>query len=377
MEQDERAKRRAAMEQLVAQADAGLPAQPMPSPGSEGPTGPTDPEKPARKKKSVVRRIVSGLSWVLIVILVVLLAGFIYQAVGEYRDRAAYVAPGALVDVEGHRMHVYTEQKSGKGVSEPTVVLISGWGTASPYADFSPLYALLREQASFAVVERFGYGYSDITDDKRKIDQITEELREGLIQAGVKPPYVLTAHSLGSLEAIRFAQKYPDEVAGIVTIDSGSPEFYLTFPERNMQLQRIAIKSGIVRALYHVNGFAEYLNGQRNGLRLLSPEMKEQDRLATLLVAINDNVTDEMRNMRANAQKIVDDKTQLDIPMTQLVADRFGEVTEDWLDTQRKFGESWSTQSQTTVVQNSAHSIQAYDPQAIVNAALELVKNTR
>lgn len=144
-----------------------------------------------------------------------------------------------------------------------------------------------------------------------------------------------------------------------------------------MQLQRIAIKSGIVRALYHVNGFAEYLNGQRNGLRLLSPEMKEQDRLATLLVAINDNVTDEMRNMRANAQKIVDDKAQLDIPMTQLVADRFGEVTEEWLDTQRKFGESWSTQSQTTVVQNSAHSIQAYDPQAIVDATLELMETTR
>lgn len=376
MEQDERAKRRAAMEQLVAQADAGLPAQPVSSPGSEGPTGPEN-DKPARKKKSVFKRILSGLSWLLIVILAALLAGFIYQAVGEYQDRAAYVAPGALVDVEGYRMHVYTEEKAGKGVSEPTVVLISGWGTASPYADFSPLYGLLREQASFAVVERFGYGYSDVTDDKRKIDQITEELREGLIQAGVKPPYVLTAHSLGSLEAIRFAQKYPDEVAGIVTIDSGSPEFYLTFPERNMQLQRIAIKSGIVRALYHVNGFAEYLNGQRNGLRLLSPEMREQDRLATLLVAINDNVTDEMRNMRANAQKIVDDKAQLDIPMTQLVADRFGEVTEEWLDTQRKFGESWSTQSQTTVVQNSAHSIQAYDPQAIVDATLELMETTR
>ncbi|CAM4227528.1 alpha/beta hydrolase [Saccharibacillus endophyticus] len=377
MDQDERAKRRAAMEQILAQADAGLPAQPVDPGETEGAEGPEKPGKPARKKKSMFRRIFSGMGWLLIAILGVLLAGFVYQAVGEHNDRAAYVAPGALVDVEGHRMHVYKEDKPGKGVSEPTVVLISGWGTASPYADFSPLYALLREQASFAVVERFGYGYSDVTDEKRNIDRITEELREALIQAEVKPPYVLTAHSLGSLEAIRFAQRYPDEVAGIVTIDSGSPEFYLTFPERNMQLQRVAIKSGIVRALYHVNGFAEYLNGQRNGLRLLSPEMKEQDRLATLLVAINDNVTDEIRNVHVNAQKVIDDKTRLDIPMTQLVADRFGEVAEDWLDAQRAFGESWSTQSQTSVVQNSAHSIQAYDPQAVADAVLELMGTKR
>ena len=374
MDQDERAKRKAAMEQLVAQADAGLPAQPS---APEEPEDKAERQKSGKKKKSVLRRLFSILGWVLIVLLVVLLAGFVYQAVGEQNDRATYTAPGTLVNVEGHRMHVYKEDKPGKSISEPTVVLISGWGTASPYADFSPMYALLREQASFAVVERFGYGYSDVTDEKRNIDRITEELREALIQAEVKPPYVLTAHSLGSLEAIRFAQRYPDEVAGIVTIDSGSPEFYLTFPERNMQLQRIAIKSGIVRALYHVNGFAEYLNGQRNGLRLLSPEMKEQDRLATLLVAINDNVTDEIRNVHVNAQKVIDDKTQLDIPLTQLVADRFGEVTEDWLDTQRKFGESWSTQSQTTVVQNSAHSIHAYDPQAVADAALELMGPAR
>ncbi|MCQ4087980.1 alpha/beta hydrolase [Saccharibacillus sp. JS10] len=381
MDQDERAKRRAAMEELVAQADAGLPAQ-QPQTSSEGSGGPTGPEKTKKskkpkKKKSFFRRLLSVISWLIIIGLVALLAGFVYQAMGEREDRAAYIAPGEKVEVNGHRMHVYSEQKAGKASDEPTVVLIAGWGTVNPYTSFSPMYPFLRDKISFAVVDRFGYGYSDLTDEKRRVDRITEELRQALIEAKVEPPYILTAHSLGSLEAIRFAQKYPDEVAGIVTIDSGSPEFYLTFPEQPTQLIRLAVKSGIVRALYHVNGFTEYLNGQRNGLRLLSPTMKEQERLATLLVSMNDNVIDEMRNMKANAQQVIDAKTRLNIPIVQLVADRFGEVSEDWLEMQRNFGKSWSTQSETVVVQNSAHSIQSYDPQAIVDEVLEMAAKSR
>lgn len=357
MDQDERAERRAETEQLTAQAEKGLPA---------------------RKKKSAFRRILSGAGWFLIVLLALLLIGFIYQAVGERSDRAAYAAPGMMIDVDGHRMHVYSEEKPGKSAGEPTVVLIAGWGTPNPYANFSPIYEEIRGKASFAVVERFGYGYSDVTDEKRDVDRIAEELHAALDKAGVNPPYVLAPHSLGVLESIRFAQLYPGEVEGMVMIDTGSPEFYETFPSRAMQsqLQRIAIKSGIVRALYHVNGFAEKVAAGRNGLKLLTPEMKEQDRLATLLVANNRNVTDEMREMHANARKVVQRKAKLDLPMTILVADHLGEVGEGRMDVQRQFGESWSGDSRTQVllVQGSGHSMAAYQPRAIADAMLDMVR---
>ncbi len=332
-----------------------------------------------KKKKSLFGRLGSVLKWVLIILLLLLLAGFVYQWFGEREDRQAFVAPGQLVEVEGRRMHVYVEEKPGKAADEATVVLIAGWGTPNPYANFSPLYEGLRGQAQFAVVERFGYGYSNVTEEDRDIDKITQELHEALQKAGVPPPYVLAPHSLGVLESIRFAQQYPEEVAGLVMIDTGSPEFYETFPSRafQSQLQRIAIKSGVVRALYHVNGFAEKVAAGRNGLKLLSPEMKEQDRLATLLGANNKNVTDEMRQMHANARKVVRGKTRLDIPMTILAADHLGEITEERMDIQRQFGESWSTDSKVEVVQGSGHSIPAYQPQAIVDAALEMVSKTR
>lgn len=375
MEQDERAKRRAAMEELVSQADSGLPAQEQPT------APPSGQQKPLKKKRSLLRRIWGSLGWILIAALLLLLAGFVYQWFGEREDRQVFVAPGQLVEVEGHRMHVYAEEKPGKGMNEPTVVLIAGWATPNPYANFSPVYEKLKGKASFAVVERFGYGYSDVTDEDRDIDEITKELHEALEKAGVRPPYVLVPHSLGVLESIHFAQLYPDEVKGMVMIDTGSPEFYETFPSRvvQSQLQRIAIKSGMVRALYHVNGFAEKVAAGRNGLKLLTPEMKEQDRLATLLVANNQNVTDEMREMHTNARKVVEQKAKLDLPMTILVADHLGEISEERMDVQRQFGESWSDdpRTQVIVVQDSGHSMPAYQPQAIADAVLDLVEEVR
>ncbi|OWA35984.1 alpha/beta hydrolase [Saccharibacillus sp. O16] len=369
MESEERAKRRAAMDQLVAQADAGLPTE----------TEPTEPKKSPKGKKSGFRRFLSAVGWILIALLLLLVVGFIYQWWGERQDRAAFVAPGDRVEVDGRRMHVYHEELPGKAANDPTVVFIAGWGTPNPYANFSPVYERLRGKANFAVIERFGYGYSDETDKDRDIDTLTRELREGLAQAGVQPPYILAPHSLGVLEAIRFSQLHPEDVAGLLMIDTGSPEFYETFPSEALQsqLQRVAIKSGIVRALYHVDGFAERIAAGRNGLKLLSPEMKEQDRLATLLVANNHNVTDEMREMHANARKVVAEKTRLNIPMVILVADHLGEISEDRMDVQRQFGDSWSNDAEEIVVQDSGHSMQAYQPQAIADAAIRLVEKVR
>lgn len=377
MEPEDRIKRRAAMEQLVSEADAHLPEAPT---GPSGPTGPAGPEeKPKKKKRGTLRKLALTFNWILIAVLLLVLAGFVYQWLGEREDRQAFVPPGQMVEVNGHRMHVYTEEKAGKSANEATVVLIAGWGTPNPYANFSPLYDGLRGKAQFAVVERFGYGYSDVTDDDRDVDRIAEELHEALEAAGVPPPYVLAPHSLGVLESIRFAQLYPGEVKGLVLIDTGSPEFYETFRSRAFQsrLQRIAIKSGAVRALYHVPGFAEKVAAGRNGLKLLSPDMKERDRLATLLVANNENVTDEMQEMHANARKVVQGKERLDIPMIILAADHLGEISEERMDTQRQFGESWSTESEVRVVQGSGHSMPAYQPQAIVDALLESVEKTR
>lgn len=118
-------------------------------------------------------------------------------------------------------MSVYTE-----GEGDKTLVFMSGGGTCSPILDFKSLYSLLSSEYKIAVVEKFGYGFSDIVDEKRDIDTILSETRMALDKAGIKGPYVLCPHSLSGLEALYWAQKYPDEVEAIVGLDMAVPTYY-------------------------------------------------------------------------------------------------------------------------------------------------------
>ena len=53
---------------------------------------------------------------------------------------------------------------------------------------------------------------------------IVAELHAVLKKAGIQPPYVLVGHSLGGLYISLYARAYPEEVAGLVLLDSTHPE---------------------------------------------------------------------------------------------------------------------------------------------------------
>lgn len=126
---------------------------------------------------------------------------------------------GMLVEVDGKKMNIYSA-----GDGEHTVVFMPGWGTPSPVYDFRPLYDRLTDDCSIAVIEKFGYGFSDEKDGKRDFDTLVSNDREALKKAGIEAPYILCPHSMSGLEAILWAQKYPDEVEGIIGLDITLPD---------------------------------------------------------------------------------------------------------------------------------------------------------
>lgn len=128
---------------------------------------------------------------------------------------------GELVEVNGYNMSVYTE-----GSGDKTLVFMSGGGTCSPILDFKSLYSLLSNEYKIAVVEKFGYGFSDVVDENRDVDTILSETRMALDKAGIESPYVLCPHSMSGLEALYWAQKYPQEVEAIVGLDMAVPGYY-------------------------------------------------------------------------------------------------------------------------------------------------------
>jgi len=131
---------------------------------------------------------------------------------------------GNMVNVGGYQMHVFVD---GNNDDAPLLAFLSGFGTTAPVYDFAPIRSLLARDYRIAVVERFGYGYSDITNRPRNIDTVLSDTRTALSIVGETGPFILFPHSMSGIEAIRWAQSYPDEILGIVGIDMAVPSFYL------------------------------------------------------------------------------------------------------------------------------------------------------
>ncbi|MBP2216981.1 alpha/beta fold hydrolase [Arthrobacter sp. CAN_C5] len=123
---------------------------------------------------------------------------------------------GQLIDVGGHRLYL-----NCTGSGSPTVVLEPGAAlTSSDVALIAPTVA---RETRVCVYDRAGRGLSDPANVVQDGAQIAADLHT-LLQRGNEPgPYVLAGHSLGGLYALTFAARYPEEVAGLVLVDSTAP----------------------------------------------------------------------------------------------------------------------------------------------------------
>ncbi|MCG8481536.1 MAG: alpha/beta hydrolase, partial [Spirochaetales bacterium] len=68
--------------------------------------------------------------------------------------------------------------------------------------------------------DRPGFGWSDPTDDVIYSPDVAESLHTLLNNAGETGPYILVGHSYGGIHVRNFAHLFPDDVSGIVLVDS-------------------------------------------------------------------------------------------------------------------------------------------------------------
>lgn len=122
-------------------------------------------------------------------------------------------APGKMVDVGGHALHI---RCIGQGA--PTVVVENGLGDVS--TDWLLVQTRVAAFARVCTYDRAGYAWSEPGPKPRTFAQINAELRRGLAAVGEKGPYVLVGHSYGGLVVRAYAETYPDDVAGMVLVDA-------------------------------------------------------------------------------------------------------------------------------------------------------------
>jgi pimeloyl-ACP methyl ester carboxylesterase len=139
-----------------------------------------------------------------------------YETVAEAADAAAYPMPGRLIDVGGHRLHLHCT-----GSGSPTVVLEPGGGAMS--SNLGWITPAVARDSRVCVYDRAGRGWSEPADTPQDGAQIAADLHTLLHRANVPGTYVMAGHSFGGLYVLTFAARYPDEVAGMVLVDSTAP----------------------------------------------------------------------------------------------------------------------------------------------------------
>lgn len=200
-----------------------------------------------------------NLEMVIILFILFSFLGLIFEFAIERIDKGRYKPKGKLINVSKHRL---LTNLSGDG--KATVVFESDINT--PIQQWNSLRELISDSARTFAYERAGYGWSDSAAGEANLDKTLKDLRNALKKAGAPSPYILVGQGYGGLILGKFAEKYPDEVIGVVLIDSLNEE-QITSEVYRKQLRKDLYKAKIAK-------YTSLIGGMRllNYLNILQPE---------------------------------------------------------------------------------------------------------
>jgi pimeloyl-ACP methyl ester carboxylesterase len=173
---------------------------------------------------------------ILSLLVLLALAGALYELSAESADRRRFPPPGQTVRADGARLHLLAQGERRPGL--PVVVLESdqGQGTLA-------WHTLQPQIAGFARVvayDRAGLGWSAPTNPPRTPERMVAELHAALQAAGEEGPYVIAGHGMGATLARLFAASYPQDTAALVLVDPAHEHLSRFLPAEAQSLARLA-----------------------------------------------------------------------------------------------------------------------------------------
>ena len=314
--------------------------------------------------KKVLKVTAKVLLILIVVILIFLLGVFIFNQVMRSNEKALLENQqiGQFVEVDGHNMNIFV---SGEG--EHTLVFMagSGGGSSSPIMTYKP-FAQRFDDCKVVIIEKFGYGFSDGFNGSRDVETRVRQNREALKAAGVEGPYVLCPHSYSGLEAIYWAQSYPDEIEAIIGLDMAVPRSYDSYDEE--LIKSVNSSDSFKRTLRDTGLLRLFVGGT------LPKEFTDEEK--NLITAImcstygNETAANETNCIISDIETI-DSKSVPDIPTLLIISD--GTIADGWID----FGMDYASSiSETTTVQLACgHAVYKYEPECCEEAMREFIEN--
>ena len=330
-----------------------------------------------------------------IILSLALLVGLIWVLGSRAKARLAarYPAPGRMVDMGGYRLHLNIQGAPVAG--SPTVVMEAAH--SEPCLSWAGVQPVVAKFARVCTYDRAGLGWSESSPKPRTAPSIVDELHTLLAQAGVEPPYVLVGHSIGGLYVRLYAHEYPEQVAGMVLVDSTHEEQYARMPEGIVKMQELSSKMaplvfGLLQALNSIGLMA--LLAERKGIWPMP--IPPEGRAAYMSVVFSG--TRHLETAARETTSIQESFTAVraqqigslgDIPLTVISAGRpaisagRGISAADAEQMKRLQDEmhaelaALSTQGKRVIAQESGHYVQVDQPQVVIDAIREVVNAAR
>ena len=311
-----------------------------------------------------------------------LLTGLFYQAVSEVLDRRRHPPQGELVDIGGFRLHL-----SCMGQGTPTVVMDAGAG--APSITWGLVPSGIAKFTRVCTSDRAGLGWSDPNPRSFRTSQKSvDELHSLLTKAGIKPPYILVGHSLGGANIRLYASQYPEDVVGLVLVDS-SHENQMT----SEMWKRIKMQSWLYQVLRVFSQVGVLrLIGEMNLLPILEDIKREIQKYPLAVQTLFDTyksfcyrpdywatASSEFANLKKSFEEIQSVTSLGSLPLivlsqgskdSKMSDERFQKLASLQLDLTKL-----SSNSQRIIAENSGHLVQLDQPELVISAVQQLIES--
>jgi pimeloyl-ACP methyl ester carboxylesterase len=266
-----------------------------------------------------------------------------YETIREAMDESAYTMSGELIDVGGHKLHI-----SCTGSGSPTVILEAGLGQPAAMMSgwIQPGVATATRVCAY---DRAGMGWSEPAETPRDGVAIATDLHTLLDRAEIDGPYVLAGHSSGGVYVQVFAAQYPDEVAGLVLLDSQPPDAIANLPGYAGEYDGIRRFTALFPSVARLGVGRLAYPAAASGL---PPEAWAEARALLSTAAHNRGYRDDAVGLEAALTQAQALTSLGDMPLIVVTAAE--DAHEGWLPLQEKMA-GLSTNSVHRVIQDASH----------------------
>jgi pimeloyl-ACP methyl ester carboxylesterase len=274
--------------------------------------------------------------------------------------------------VGGYRLHIYCV---GEGQGSPTVILEPGFARFS--LNMLDLQRSLSAERRVCAYDHAGFGWSEAGTLPRTTQRLSDELAALLENAGIEPPYLLVAHSLGGFVARTFAVQHAEDVAGVVLLDGTPPEFMLDPVIERANLMFYAVFQDVAQRVASTGTWDQMsLMLIRQQLDDVPTHLHEAYLALASRPAYFDALLSEWENRAENAQSVIDAGGLGDTPLAVIVAGERLQLKIDadllWV-REQAVQATLSSSAEMSVVVGGSHNFYVTHPEVVARTVRRMI----